>query len=254
MFDRNTTDREWEKFGKEDAYFGVITNDKYQKSNLTEENKDEFFESGFSYVNEVIKKTRQHIDRNFTIKKALDFGCGVGRLIIPLAKYAQEVTGVDVSNSMLDEAKKNCEIKSINNVTFVKSDDDLSFVTEKYDFIHSFIVFQHIPVSRGERIFENLLAHLEVGGVCVAHFTYASGNKRKKLKTFVKRCIPLSKNIYNLIKNRKFFAPHMQMNEYNLNHLFLSIQKANALNCYTEFTDHGGELRIVVYFQKNKKA
>jgi hypothetical protein len=34
----------------------------------------------------------------------------------------------------------------------------------KYDFIHSYIVFQHIPVERGKRIFEKLLAHLETGG------------------------------------------------------------------------------------------
>jgi hypothetical protein len=33
------TDKEWEKFGKNDAYFGVISCDKYRKLNLTEKNK-----------------------------------------------------------------------------------------------------------------------------------------------------------------------------------------------------------------------
>ena len=252
---KSKTDIEWEKFGKDDPYFGVITHDKYRKSNLTEENKEEFFQSGSSYIHGVLETIRQHIDPNFKIKKALDFGCGVGRLVIPLAKFAEEVTGVDVSDSMLEEAKKNCEIRSIRNVAFVKSDNDLKFLKgKKYDFIHSFIVFQHIPVKRGERIYENLLAHLEPGGACVVHFTYANDIKKKNYISYVKKFIPLSSNFINLLKGRKFFAPQMQMNDYNLNHLFLLIQKAKALNCYIEFTDHGGFLGVVVYFQKSQTA
>jgi ubiquinone/menaquinone biosynthesis C-methylase UbiE len=248
----NNTDRAWEKFGKDDPYFGVFTHDKYRKSNLTEERKEEFFKTGSCYIDKVLRKIRQCLDPNFEFRKAIDFGCGVGRLVIPLAKLAQEVTGVDVSDSMLDEARKNCEAKSIKNVVFVKSDDDLSHLQDKYDFIHSYIVFQHIPVKRGARIFKNLLAHLEVGGVCVAHFTYSSDHRGKKLVSLLKRYIPFASNFINLIRKRKFFAPQIQMNDYHLNHLFLSIQKAGVTSCHIEFTDHRGELGVVVYFQKPK--
>jgi len=250
----NDTDRNWEIFGKDDPYFGVITHDKFHKSNLTDENKEEFFKSGFNYIDDVLGNIRQHIDRTFTIKKALDFGCGVGRLIIPLANVAQEVIGVDVSDSMLNEAKKNCEVRSIKNIVLIKSDDSLSLLEGKYDFIHSFIVFQHIPVTRGERIFNNLLEHLENEGVCVVHFTYAKDSTIKKLVSFIRRYIPLLNNFINLIRGRKIFAPQMQMNAYDLNHLFLMIQKANVLDCYTAFTNHGGCFGIVVYFKKPKMA
>ena len=253
MFNRNT-DKDWEKFGKDDPYFGVFTHDKFRKINLTDENREELFKTGFDYINDVLEKIRQHIDQTFMIKKALDFGCGVGRLVIPLANVAKEVTGVDVSDSMLNEAKKNCEARSLNNVVFVKSDDSLSLLNGKYDFIHSSIVFQHIPVTRGERIFENLIAHLESDGVCVVHFTYAKNYTIRKLVPFVKKYIPLSNVLINLIKGRNLFAPQMQMNPYNVNHLFLTIQKANVFDCYTEFTNHGGELGIVVYFKKPKMA
>ena len=250
----NNTDGEWEKFGKDDPYYGVLSHNKFHKSNLTEENKEEFFTHGFNYIDDVLDKIRQHIDPTFSIKKldkkALDFGCGVGRLVIPLSNIAQEVTGVDVSDSMLNEAKKNCAARSIRNVTFVKSDDNLSLLNCKYDFIHSIIVFQHIPVTRGEKIFANLIAHLECGGVCVVHFTYAKTSAILKFVSFVKKYVPMSKNAINLIRGRKFFAPQMQMNSYNLNHLFLMIQKANISDCYTAFTNHGGELGVVVYFKK----
>jgi ubiquinone/menaquinone biosynthesis C-methylase UbiE len=253
MFNSNT-DKEWEEFGKDDPYFGVLTSDKYHKSNLTDEGREDFFKSGFSYIDEVIEKVRLHIDPDFTIKRALDFGCGVGRLVVPIANIAEEVTGVDVSDSMLSEAKKNCETYSINNVTFAKSDDSLSLLKGKYDFINSFIVFQHIPVTRGERIFESLIAHLDHGGVCVVHFTYASEYKIRKLISFIKRYVPLSGNFINLIKGKKFFAPQMQMNAYDLNQLYLTIHKAGVRGYYVELTNHGGMLGITVYFQKPKIA
>jgi len=244
---RNQTNREWEKFGKDDPYFGVIAHDKFHRFNLTDANKEEFFKSGADYIDSVIKNIRKHIDQKFKINKALDFGCGVGRLVLPLANLSHQVTGVDVSDSMLNEAKNNCKTRSIDNVIFITADDTLSSLPGKYDFIHSFIVFQHIPAERGLRIFDNLIAHLEKEGVCVVHFTYAVSHS---IKDFIKRYIPLSNNVINLIMGRKFFAPQMQMNAYDVNRLFLKLQKADVFEFYTEFTNHGGELGIVVYFKK----
>lgn len=243
----NNTDRDWEKYGKDDPYFGVVSQDKFQNSNLTSENKKEFFQSGADRIDNVLENIRQNIDPNFTIKKGLDFGCGVGRLVIPLAKVAEEVTGIDVSDSMLNEAKKNCEERSINNVVLTKSDDNLSSLKGKYNFIHSFIVFQHIPVNRGERIFENLLARLESGGIGVVHFTYA--RQSLPMRYLLGKYVPLFNNLINLLKGRNFSYPQMQMNTYDLNRLFLIMQKANILNCYTELTDHE-ILGIVIYFKK----
>ena len=88
-----------------------------------------------------------HIDPSFSINHALEFGCGVGRLVIPLAKIAKRVTGIDVSESMINEAKRNCESRKINNVFLTKTDDSLSLLANNYDFMLSFIVFQHIPAK-----------------------------------------------------------------------------------------------------------
>ena len=248
MFSRST-DREWERFGKHDAYYGVLNQDKFRKAHL-DEAKEEFLKSGFPYIENVLANIKKHIDQDFKIDRAVDFGCGVGRLVVPLAKVAKEVIAIDVSTAMLLEARKNCEARSISNVKFVKSDDNLSCLDQRYSFIHSIIVFQHIPVHRGELIFNHLLSRLEPGGVCVVHFTYASKNKRKQLASLIRKWIPLGANLINLIQGRDFFAPHMQMNEYNLNRLFLGIQDIQVANCYTEFTDHGGELGMILYFQK----
>ena len=253
MFNSDS-DREWEKFGNDNPYFGVLSDEKFLESNLTDENKEEFFNSGAVYIDSVLKKIRRHIDPDYRIGKALDFGCGVGRLVIPLAELAESVTGIDVSDSMLNEARKNCDARSINNVTLVKSDDNLSLLNDQYDFIHSFIVFQHIPVKRGECIFENLIAHLEDGGVGVLHFTYAKNLKFGKLVPFIKNYIPLAKNLINLGKGEHFFAPQMQMNMYDLNRLFFIMQQARVSEFHTEYTNHAGQLGVVVYFRKPEKS
>ena len=249
MLNKNT-DKEWEKFGKHDPYFGVLTHEKFQKTNMTEQNREEFFATGEHYIDHVQAKIRRHIDPNFEIGRALDFGCGVGRLVIPLASIAHEVTGVDVSSSMLREAQVNCDARKIGNVLFAKSDDDLSSIKGKFNFVHSTLVFQHIPVRRGEIIFKNLIKHLDDNGVCVLQFTYGKETLLRKLIPLIKRYIPLSSNIANLLKGRKFSFPQMEMNAYDLNRLFLAMQNANVHRCHTEFTRGGGELGVVLYFQK----
>lgn len=52
-------------------------------------------------------------------RRLLDLGCGTGQLIIPLAKYFEEVIGLDPEPEMLSEAKKQIEKAGIKNVKFV---------------------------------------------------------------------------------------------------------------------------------------
>lgn len=251
------TDAEWEKWGRKDPYFGVITDDKFRSHEITEEAKEEFFKTGRIHINHVMEVCRQHIDPSFSPKRALDFGCGTGRLVIPLAEIAGHVVGLDVSESMLKEAFKNCDKHPVMNVSLLKSDDNLSCLDGCFDFIHSFIVFQHISVDRGRRIFRNLLDHLEDGGICAVQFTYSKVNFAKshgmppQELTVVKMLKKLKRLVRRLLK---WMDPEMQMNPYNANEIFFLIQSLGIRNFYTEFTDHGGELGIFLYFQKPKSA
>jgi 2-polyprenyl-3-methyl-5-hydroxy-6-metoxy-1,4-benzoquinol methylase len=114
-----------------------------------------------SIIEEVITDVRKHLDKNFVPRKVLDFGCGVGRLLIPLSKLCEEVVGTDVSDSMLAKADKGLKKRDIHNFQLLKSDDDLLLLNGKLDFIHSYIVFQHIPVKRRAKNLVRLLDCLE---------------------------------------------------------------------------------------------
>jgi 2-polyprenyl-3-methyl-5-hydroxy-6-metoxy-1,4-benzoquinol methylase len=244
------SDKNWEQFGRQNPYYGVITHDQYRLENLTAECRQEFFASGVAHLEAVLFTVRQRLDVAFAPRRALYFGCGVGRLLIPLARVAEEVTGVDVSDAMLEEARKNCAAQSVQNVHLFKSDDALSRVDGTYDFIHSFIVFQHIPVRRGERIFAQLLTRLAPGGVGVIHFTYGQEFEYRKWSVWMDQHVPGGGKLLNLSKGRKWSAPRMQMFSYDLNVLFTLLQKAGIPNFFTTFENHGGNLGVMLYFQR----
>ncbi len=244
------SDKEWEKFGAKMPYYGVVTHKKYYKNELSDQEKEEFFNTGEEHIKHVMYVLKNKLGINCNSERALDFGCGVGRLTIPLAKISGHVTGIDVSEAMLEEAKVNSSVLNIKNISFFKSEDDLSNLTGNYDFIHSYIVLQHIRTSRGIKIIQRLLDLLEDGGIGVLHITYGK-NIRRKLICLFKSYIPYAKNIANLIKGRKFNDPNVEMNSYDLNDVFGLLHNYKIANVYLELSDHGGEYGVLIYFAKN---
>jgi len=264
------SDNAWEEWGRRDPYFAILTNEKYRNRNISDEVRKEFFQTGIDHINRVFKVCRDHLDRDFSPGNALDFGCGTGRIIVPLAKLAKHVTGLDVSDSMLQEAQKNCEEFQVRNVSLLRSDDDLSNLEGLFDFIHSVIVFQHIPVQRGKKIFMNLLDHLQERGIGVIHVSYAKtlfqenyGIDPNMVLKGIMESMSRPKRIINKMLLREDSKDHhtdlkkqeadpeMQMNSYNVNELFFIMHTAGIQKIHVEFTDHGGELGIILFFQKS---
>ena len=257
---QKSTDKEWERIGQSNPYFGVLSYEKYKTSYLDGKLKEEFFNSGSAYINGIMNFIQSRFQTTGRFKRALDFGCGVGRLVVPLSNYSDQVIGVDISDSMIKEASANCQERDIQNVTFIKSDDSLSRLEGSFDLMHSIIVFQHIPAKRGALIFEKLVSHLEPGGIGVFHFTYGSLNKKqKKIELFkrIKAFSPLLQRFVNLCKGRGWAFPLfevMEMNHYDLNHLFEAIHDLGVNNCYADMSNKGGESHhkhIQLFFQKS---
>lgn len=224
----NNTDEQWKKFGKLFPYFGVISETKYRKNGLDDKELLEFFKTGkkqFLLTTGIIKK---FLKPDFAPKKSLDFGCGVGRMLVPISRISGSVLGVDISGGMLEEARKNCEHRSIKNASFSLSDDALSRVRDKFDFIFCCKVFQHIPPKRGEIIFDKLLDKLDSGGVGVFDFCYQGAPNH----TFYSQ---LKMKVKSFLKNE----PLMIMYNYNLNNLFGRMQNKEIDKLYVEVFDEG---------------
>jgi len=251
----NNPDQDWEQFGKTDPYYGVLTTPEYRGS-LSEKAREKFFASGEQHIEQIFAAIREHLDPDFDPSRALDFGCGVGRLLIPLARRCETVTGVDVSPSMLAEARRNCEAAGFGAVKLVRSDDELSAVTGEFDFVHSYIVLQHIPARRGERIVTQLASHLAPNGVAMLHVTYdfALNDWRKRLSYWARINVPGAKGLINLVRGRPAGAPTMQMNEYSLTRLLDLLWRAGCREVYVRFSDHDGARGALLFARKSNAA
>lgn len=77
--------------------------------------------------------------------KALEIGCGPGRLMRPISRHFVEIHGVDVADEMIALAKE--KLRDVPNA-FPHATDGSSlarFEDESFDFVYSYAVFQHIP-------------------------------------------------------------------------------------------------------------
>jgi SAM-dependent methyltransferase len=243
----------WEKYGVLDPYYGVLTDERFKKSNLNDAALVEFFKSGENYVDELFTTIKKTFNLTQNPKKILDFGCGVGRLVIPFSKHSEFVVGVDVSDSMLLEANKNCALRLITNVKFSRSNDVLSDVMDKFDLINSTLVFQHIPVVRGENIFKRLLDCLTIGGIGVIHFTYARLENSRfsiSIPPYIKRVFPFYNIFRKCIKRIPLSYPEMQMNCYNLNRLIQILQMSSINELHIRLIPLPGFLSAILYFKK----
>jgi 2-polyprenyl-3-methyl-5-hydroxy-6-metoxy-1,4-benzoquinol methylase len=236
------TDWDWERFGEKDPYWAVITHDKYRQPNLSPQVVAEFYETGESQINWLFDQIRKFVRPDFAPASSLDFGCGVGRLTIPLAKKCKHVIGVDVATGMLRKAQERCEQVGIKNVTLVKGDDQLSQISGGFDLITSYIVLQHIPVDRGLRLFCRLVELLNDGGVGALHFTYSRADAGPD--------VARAESAKMQASARPSAEPIMQMNGYDLNWLFHILQFSGVRRVHTEFSDHGGPLGVMLMFCK----
>jgi 2-polyprenyl-3-methyl-5-hydroxy-6-metoxy-1,4-benzoquinol methylase len=155
---------EFSSLGEMEPYWSVVTHDDYLRQNI-EQNLNAFYASGEStVVGTLACLARNQIDVA-GIRRALDYGCGVGRLTVPLAERFPTVTGIDVSESHIAHARRYAADRQVENVDFVQLTEleQLDSLTG-IDFILSFIVLQHNPPPVIAFILRKLLKALNPGG------------------------------------------------------------------------------------------
>ena len=125
---------DWNQRAGEDAYYYVAFGRRGQD--------DEEF---FSTATDVIKGLEWDLKRVHGRDAALEIGCGPGRLMRPLARHFGEIHGVDVSDEMIRRAGELLRDTPNAHAHHSSGSDLAQFPDDKFDFVYSFAVFQHIP-------------------------------------------------------------------------------------------------------------
>jgi SAM-dependent methyltransferase len=250
----DNTDESWRRFGKEDPYFGVITAEKFRKKNLDAAALSDFFNSGEQHVAQVLEIARRHIAADLAMNQALDFGCGVGRLVIPFARRYGQATGIDISEDYIAEAKRNCLAHGVTNADFRESVVQLISEKRRFDLVHSCIVFNHIPWSRGREIIGGLFGLLNPGGVMAIQVLHR--HKRgalRRIGRWARRTFTPFNWLVNLLQKRPMFEALMQGNAYPLDELLPYLTELGAESIHVRPDAIGGGESFAFIFCRKPK-
>ncbi len=247
---------DWKVFGAEDPYFGVLTDPRFHRECLDQERLAEFWATGEAHVVRLEQVVRAHFGREMPRARVLDYGCGVGRVLLPLARGAQRAVGVDVAPGMLVEGARAARAAGLEHIEWLEFEGGLTGLTGPFDFVHSFIVLQHIPAARGMRRIAEMLALLAPGGLAVIHVPFAKPGETALMATmrWARPRLPLVNSLVNLLARRPWNAPLMQMNVYDLNAVLREFQQAGCHRVHTAFSEHGSVLGVVLFGEKQAVA
>lgn len=92
-----------------------------------------FFKNQVKYFKKIQNRTENKIDLS-QYKTVLDIGCGTGALAKTLYDRGLKITGVDVSEGMIDQAKKKLKDTDIKLLT-INPEEDLPFPDKSFDLI-----------------------------------------------------------------------------------------------------------------------
>lgn len=195
--DIRNLEKNWDKLGENDPLWAILT-DPVKKGNKWDIN--EFFSTGTEEINLVIKHLKG-LPAEFSCKKALDFGCGVGRLTQALAGYFEEVCGIDIAPSMIEAARQFNRYPNKCKYYLNKADNLNLFKSDTFDFIYSNIVLQHMKSRYSKSYIKEFMRILASKGVLVFHMPCLCIGKIERIKQVIQNYFPF---LYELLVKLKY--------------------------------------------------
>ncbi len=154
----------WETFGAENPMWAIYTG-----RGRIEWDEGEFFATGDTEISEVMAVLERH-GAPSGAARALDFGCGLGRLSQALAAHYETVDGVDISEPMIEGAKvlarQPTGVDESRLRYHLNTKADLSiFEDESFDLVFSLITLQHMRPEFSRSYIAEFCRLVRPGGV-----------------------------------------------------------------------------------------
>ena len=186
--------RTWETLGRKDPFWAVLTIRRFKHNRWDPE---AFFEHGRREIRAVMDYVGR-LGLDLKPGRALDFGCGVGRLTQSLGDHFQEVVGLDISEPMVELARQHNRHGGRCRYVVNTRDDLELFEDDSFDFIYSNITLQHIPPEHSVNYVAEFFRILRPGGAVIfqlpAACAVAEGTWSGRWRRFRLRClVPIKK-------------------------------------------------------------
>ena len=237
---------DWRMIGEREPYFGVLSAPEFRTGNIDEKTIEAFYASGRADIARLIAWCAEDLGAAPEGGRAVDIGCGVGRLSLAMAARAGKVVGYDPSEPMLALARTRAASEGAVNAVFV---DRLP--AGPFDWINSYIVFQHIAPAGGLALLETFLALAAPGAFLTVHFTLwreahlaPPTNPVSIAATFLARTLA-----------RLGLRPAerlIRMHDYNLSDVMQRIVAAGFERVVLRHVDHGGHHGVWILARRDR--
>ena len=130
---------DWNQRAREDAHYYVAFGRREQDDN-------EFLATAADVIRDLegeLKRLSSEIPTSS--RRALEIGCGPGRLMRPMSRHFGEIHGIDVSDEMIAQARQKLRDIPSAHAHHANGIDLAEFPPDHFDFVYSYAVFQHIP-------------------------------------------------------------------------------------------------------------
>jgi SAM-dependent methyltransferase len=153
----------WNELAAKDAFQAVLTRSGAARQQW---DPDAFFRTGLDEVEFMLHRVAA-LGVTPGRARALDFGCGLGRVTQALCRHFQRVDGVDIAAAMIERARSFNRFADRCTYHLNEAGDLRLFADSTFDFVYSNITLQHIEPEYSRRYIEEFFRVLRPGGVAV---------------------------------------------------------------------------------------
>ena len=201
--------RHWNELGRRDPLWAILTAPDKKGNRWS---VDEFLQTGRDEIAALMAYLDTlHLD--VARRRALDFGCGAGRLTRALADHFDEVTGVDIAASMVDAARQLHAGHPRCRFVLNESEQLDMCVSGSIDLVYSRLVLQHIHPRYVRTYLAEFMRVLAPGGVLV--FQLPSDEEPPVAGAGIKTLLPL-RLVAWIRRARALTAPFPRMEVHGL--------------------------------------
>ncbi|MDP3491667.1 MAG: class I SAM-dependent methyltransferase [Hyphomonadaceae bacterium] len=220
---------DWEIIARRDPWFGVLSNPAFRSGAITPEHRRDFYASGEDDIARLLTWFDQDLGARPSTGRALDIGCGVGRLTYAMAKIVPAVTGYDVADSMLALAREQAPPNAEFSITLPPG---------PFAWINSYIVFQHIPPPEGLRLLDDALSRASPDCFLSLHITFWRDLAAPKHNLISNARRQLARSASR--KGDTDAAQLIRMHDYAMSEVMRRLTASGFSRIVMRHTNHGG--------------
>jgi SAM-dependent methyltransferase len=188
----------WEHWAKADPLWAILTPPETQNNPW---DLEQFMRTGEIVITDLFARLSE-LGLNVLRGRALDFGCGVGRLTQPLADLFEMVDGVDISESMIDLARRQNRMGARCTYHHNFASDLSLFANGTFNLVYSNITLQHMPPELSLRYIAEFVRVLEQDGLAVFQLPSHFESPRLRSRQLLERTAPVLVRLYRSVKLR----------------------------------------------------